>query len=361
MEETRVRNRIARVRSVVALAALVLAPTVLEAQTGSIRGEVVDAVTQRPIGGAQVEIVDTRQGGLTNTSGQFLVLNVPVGDHEVRIQFIGFATMSQTVSVASGETAVLDFELARAALQLDQIVVTGTAQETQARSVGNTVSTIDAAEIVEIAPISTVQELLTARTPGLTLMSNSGQAGSSSKLRIRGAGSLAAGLQPVVYVDGIRMKSGTQGGLDVSWGGAQGTDALDFLNPNDIESIETIKGPAASTLYGADAAGGVIQIITKKGRAGSGLVWNISFETGYSEWALDTPTNYWRCTASNIASPDVYPGCAGFAENTVLTDDPVKRHPMALRQNEGGPDDYADLSTMNISARGGGNVVPSKI
>ncbi len=340
---------------VVALAAIALAlPSALEAQTGSIRGQVVDAITQRAIGGAQIEIAGTVRGGLTNTSGQYLLLNVPVGEHEVRVQFIGFGTLMQSVTVVSGETAQLDFQLAQAALQLDQIVVTGTAQETQARSIGNTVSTIDAAEIVELAPISTVQELLTARTPGLTLMKNSGQAGSSSKLRIRGAGSLAAGLQPVVYVDGVRMKSGTQGGQDVGWGGAQGTDALDFLNPNDIESVETIKGPAASTLYGADAAGGVIQIITKKGRAGSGLVWNASFETGYSEWALDTPTNYWRCTASNISNPDVYPGCAGVAENTVLMDDPVKRHPMALRQNDGGPDAYADLSTFNLSARGGG-------
>ena len=256
---------------IVAFAALALAlPSALAAQTGSIRGQVVDAITLRAVGGAQIEIVDTRQGGLTNTSGQYLILNVPVGDHEVRVQFIGFGTVTQSVTVSSGETAQLDFSLAQAALQLDQIVVTGTAQETQARSIGNTVSTIDAAEIVDIAPIANVQELLTARTPGLTLVANSGQAGASSKLRIRGAGSLAAGLAPVVYVDGVRMKSGTQGGLDVGWGGAQGTDALDFLNPNDIESVETIKGPAASTLYGADAAGGVIQIITKKGRAGSG-------------------------------------------------------------------------------------------
>ena len=339
----------------VVFAALALfLPTAVTAQTGSVRGQVVDAITQRPIGGAQIEIVDTRQGGLTNTSGQYLILNVPVGSHEVRVQFIGFATLTQTVSVASGEAAVLDFELSQSALQLDQIVVTGTAQGSEARSIGNTVSTIDAAEIVEIAPISNVQELLTARTPGLTLVANSGQAGASSKLRIRGAGSLAAGLAPVVYVDGVRMKSGTQGGLDVGWGGAQGTDALDFLNPNDIASVETIKGPAASTLYGADAAGGVIQIITKKGRAGSGLVWNASFETGFNAWALNTPTNYWRCTASNIGNPDIYPGCSGVAENTVLEDDPVKRHPMALRQNEGGTDDRAGLSAFNLSARGGG-------
>jgi TonB-linked SusC/RagA family outer membrane protein len=356
MVSTHVRTIITKGGAVaVVFAALALfLPTAVTAQTGSLRGQVVDAVTQRPVGGAQIEIVDARRGGLTNTSGQYLILNVPVGEHEVRVQFIGFATVTQTVTVTSGEAAVLDFELSQSALQLDQIVVTGTAQGSEARSIGNTVSTIDAAEIVEIAPISNVQELLTARTPGLTLVANSGQAGASSKLRIRGAGSLAAGLAPVVYVDGVRMKSGTQGGLDVGWGGAQGTDALDFLNPNDIESVETIKGPAASTLYGADAAGGVIQIITKKGRAGSGLVWNASFETGFNAWALNTPTNYWRCTASNIGNPDIYPGCAGVAENTVLEDDPVKRHPMALRQNEGGTDDRAGLSTFNLSARGGG-------
>ncbi len=356
MVSTHVRTIITKGGAVaVVFAALALfLPTAVTAQTGSLRGQVVDAVTQRPVGGAQIEIVDARRGGLTNTSGQYLILNVPVGEHEVRVQFIGFATVTQTVTVTSGEAAVLDFELSQSALQLDQIVVTGTAQGSEARSIGNTVSTIDAAEIVEIAPISNVQELLTARTPGLTLVANSGQAGASSKLRIRGAGSLAAGLAPVVYVDGVRMKSGTQGGLDVGWGGAQGTDALDFLNPNDIESVETIKGPAASTLYGADAAGGVIQIITKKGRAGSGLVWNASFETGFNAWALNTPTNYWRCTASNISNPDIYPGCSGVAENTVLEDDPVKRHPMALRQNEGGTDDRAGLSTFNLSARGGG-------
>ena len=252
MERRTVRRR--RGRGVVALAALALAlPTALEAQTGSIRGEVVDVITQRPIGGAQVEIVDSRQGGLTNTSGQFLILNVPVGDHEVRIQFIGFATISQTVSVSSGETAVANFQLAQAALQLDQIVVTGTARETEARSVGNTVSTIDAArdrgDRADRHGAATADRSHPRVDPDRQLRPGRVQ---PPRCASAGPDSLAAGLEPVVYVDGVRMKSGTQGGLDVGWGGAQGTDALDFLNPNDIESIETIKGPAASTLYGAD-------------------------------------------------------------------------------------------------------------
>ena len=239
----------------VALLSSAALPSSLAAQTGTIRGQVLDAITQRPIAGAQVEIEGTRRGGITNATGQYLLLNVPAGTYSVRVQFIGFRTSSSaSVEVASGGTATVDFQLEQAALQLDQLVVTGTAGETAARSVGNTVSKIDAADLVDIAPISNVQELLTARTPGLTLLASSGQAGASSKIRIRGAGSLSAGLEPVIYVDGIRVESGTQAGYSTDNGVVQGTNALDFLNPADIESVETIKGPAASTLYGADAA-----------------------------------------------------------------------------------------------------------
>src|SRR5690606_30980066 len=115
---------------------------------------------------------------------------------------------------------------------------------------GNSIGKITVGEKLADAPISSATELLTARTPGLTLMSNSGQTGSSSNIRIRGAGSLSGGYEPVFYVDGIRIESGNMEGGSTYQGGT----ALDFLNPEDIESIEVIKGPAASTLYGADAA-----------------------------------------------------------------------------------------------------------
>ena len=354
MSPGNVRHRWGGFLTGVVAAVLVAAP--LQAQaTGTISGQAVDGVTQRPLVGAQVSLVDTRRGGLTNASGQYLIVNVPAGEYTVRVDFIGYSSVEQTVQVTAGGTAVLDFVMTQSAIQMDEIVVTGTAQQTQKRAVGNTVSKISAEAVTELAPINDVQELLTARTPGLTLMSSSGQAGASSKLRIRGAGSLAAGLEPVVYVDGVRVRSTTDDGYSTGNGVVQGTNALDFINPSDIESVEVIKGPAAATLYGADAAGGVIQIITKKGRAGTGgIQWNASFEGGFSEWALDTPTNYWQCTQANIDDPDIYPGCAGVSAGTVLSEDPVKTHPLALRQNSGGSDDYADLSSFNLSARGGG-------
>ncbi|NNF29317.1 MAG: SusC/RagA family TonB-linked outer membrane protein [Gemmatimonadetes bacterium] len=354
MSPISVRGRWGGVWGCLGVAVLMAAPVAAQSN-GTISGQVVDGVTQRPLAGAQISLVDGRQGGLTNASGQYLIVNVPVGEHTVRVEFIGYGSAEQTVTVSPGATAVADFTMTQSAIQMDAIVVTGTAQQTQKRAVGNTVSKIEAESITELAPINNVQELLTARTPGLTLLSSSGQAGASSKIRIRGAGSLAAGLEPVVYVDGVRVRSTTDDGYSTGNGVVQGTNALDFINPSDIESVEVIKGPAAATLYGADAAGGVVQIITKKGRAGSdGIQWNASFEGGISEWALDTPTNYWQCTAANIADPAIYPGCQGVSEGTLLTDDPVKRHPLALRQNSGGPDDYADLNSFNLSARGGG-------
>ena len=117
-------------------------------------------------------------------------------------------------------------------------------------------------------PITNVTQLLQGRTPGLTVMSASGQVGTASNFRIRGASSLSASNHPVFYVDGVRITSGSQSGYGTSGNTTRETSALDAINPDDIESIEVIKGPAAATLYGADAAAGVIQIITKKGRAG---------------------------------------------------------------------------------------------
>ncbi len=300
------------------------------AQTGSVRVTVTDASTMRPLAGAQVVVEGTTRGGLTDAQGTFLILNVPAGERTVRVELIGYRSASQQVNVTSGGTATIELSLTQSAIGLDEIVVTGVAGSSTKRAIGNTVAQIRAAEIVDAAPINNVQQLLNARTPGLTLMASSGQAGASSKIRIRGAGSLNAGNEPVVYVDGVRVVSGTQSGYSTGNGVVQGTNALDFINPRDIESVEVIKGPAAATLYGAEAAGGVIQIITKKGRGTSGIEWNASFEGGQTDWGLiDTPTTYWLCQDSHINNARTFPGCQLFTtatpiEQRLLVDKPLE-------------------------------------
>ena len=361
-----------------ALVLALLAPASLVAQaTGSVRGEVTDAVTGQPLVGAQVQVVGTQLGGLTNVEGAFLLLNVPAGEHTVRVTYIGYRSSDQTVTIQSGQTASMDFALAHSAIALDEIIVTGTAGQTEKRSLGNSVAKIAAEDIIAQAPVQNVNELLTARAPGVTLMGMSGQAGTSARVRVRGAGSIAAGLDPVYYVDGVRVRSGTDAdGYSMGNGVVQGTSPLDVINPNDIESIEVIKGPAAATLYGAEAAGGVIQIITKKGRPGTGVQWTAQFESGQSEWTQEMPTNYTLCTVpsdmtalgmsedqfdthfglnsagtvSRIGSSS-WPGCDIFTgseplEQRLLTDQPVLRDPQALRTG--------DVWGAYLSARGGG-------
>lgn len=331
-------------------------PDVLQAQqTGSIRAEVTDAVSGRPLGGAQVSIPGTGIGSLTNTRGQVLLMNVPVGTATVRVEFIGYGVSEQEVSVAAGEAAMAAFQLSQSALQLDAIVVTGTPGQTTRRALGNSVSQFDAASVTEVMTVPSLQEMLQARTPGLTLMSNGGGAGNGQQIRLRGAGSLSGRFEPVVYIDGVRIESdGAQGGRCGST--VHCTSALEFLNPNDVESVEIIKGPAASTLYGAEAAGGVIQIITKKGRAGSGIQWSGSIDGGTSEWAVARPITYWRCSAANTTSSS-FPGCNGVPAGTVLEYRPMDENPNAMRGNAGSDDPNGPGQWgMNLSARGGGEL-----
>jgi TonB-linked SusC/RagA family outer membrane protein len=274
---------------------------------GTIRGRVTESLTERPLAGARLDLVGSARSGLSDANGEYVITEVPAGRFRVRVSIIGYSRMEATVTVPAGQTIDLNFAMNRSAITLDEVVVTGTAGAQEKRTIGNSIGSVKVGGQLETAPITNVSELLTARTPGLTLMTNSGQTGSSSNIRIRGAGSLNAGYAPVFYVDGIRI----EGGVVEAASTYQGGSALDFLNPEDIESIEVIKGPAAATLYGADAANGVIQIITKKGRRGAETMqWTSSVEVGENEWteSVGANTTYWRCTASNQAS-STYPGC----------------------------------------------------
>lgn len=324
--------------------------------TGSVRAMVTDAVSGRPLSGAQVSVPGTGRGGLTNARGEVLILNVPARTLSVTAQFIGFSTLTQEVTVAAGEVTQVSFLLAQSALELDAVVVTGTPGQTQRRALGNSVSQFDAASVTEVMPVPTLQEMLQARTPGLTVLANGGGAGAGQQIRLRGAGSLSGRFEPVVYVDGIRIESdGAQGGSCGST--VHCTSALDFLNPNDIESVEVIKGPAASTLYGAEAAAGVIQIITKKGRSGSsGIQWSGGVDAGTSDWAIPRPITYWRCSASNTTSSR-FPGCNGVEPGTVLEYRPMDQNPNAMRGNDGSDDPNGPgVWSANLSARGGGEL-----
>ena len=246
-------------------------------ETGSVRGTVVDASTRKPLSGAQVFITETGQGSLTDASGRYLVVNVPAGENTVRVQLIGYARGQQAVTVTPGEAAVADFQLTQMALELDEVVITGTAGGARAREVGSAISTIRQSEL-EAAPVVNMEQILQGRAAGVTVLANSGQPGAGGTIRLRGNNSVTQGNQPLVYVDGIRVYSGYG---PTTGGSMQAVSPLNDISPSEIERIEIVKGPAATTLYGTEASGGVIQIFTKTGQQG-GTRWSAGITTGFN-------------------------------------------------------------------------------
>ncbi|MQA91332.1 MAG: SusC/RagA family TonB-linked outer membrane protein [Gemmatimonas sp.] len=250
------------------LAALVSSPTLYAQEAGTVTGRVTDATTAQPLASAQVSIAELGVGALTQQNGRFILVNVPAGTHTVTVQRIGYRNGTSAVTVTVGEATNVDFAIEEEALALDEIIVTGTPGGTQRRALGNSVAQVEAADVVERSTITDMQELLSARAPGLTFQTNNGNVGAGSQIQIRGVSSLELGAQPLIYVDGVRIDNSANKGPAL--GNSEGAaSSLNDFNPQDIESIEVIKGPAAATLYGTEASAGVIQIITKKGLSGA--------------------------------------------------------------------------------------------
>jgi TonB-linked SusC/RagA family outer membrane protein len=244
-------------------------PVMAQGTGATIRGQVTDSANSRPLGGAQIYVVSgasTAQSARTDAAGRYSIGAVPAGDVTLRVRLVGYAPTERRVTVRAGEATVADFRLGQRLTQLDEVVVTGTAGSTQRRAVGNVIETISAADVLQVAPARSVEQLIGARTPGLIVLPSTGQVGTGAQLRVRGASSLSLSNDPIIYIDGVRMDSDVSRG-PVQRGGA-GASRLNDVNPEDIESIEVIKGPAASTLYGTEASNGVIQIITKRGKSG---------------------------------------------------------------------------------------------
>ena len=291
--------------------ALALAFAPLSAQN-TITGTVIDGGTQRPLGGAQVQIEGTELGSLTDNRGRFLILNVPSATVTVRVVMIGYREATATVS---SEQAVT-IQLQQTAISLDEIVVTGVVGEQAARAVGNSIGKVDVAELEQLAPAVDVPRMISATVPGVRVSMGGGEIGAGGTTRIRGIASLSLGAQPLVYVDGVRV-NGAESSSAFGWyafnGNAQPSRLQDF-NPDEIESIEIIKGPAAATLYGTEASNGVIQIFTKRGRTGAPRI-NVTMKQG---------ANFYPDVYNMF--PDVWYQCNGVSQ-TVDVDERLKCTP----------------------------------
>lgn len=268
-------------------------------QVGTVMGRVVDAASGRPLPSVQVYVPapgadarrrrgrmgrDAQIGTVTDQDGRYRLSGVPAGEVVVTANLLGYGQVEETVTVVSDGTVMLNFELHVEALQLDAVVVSGTAGQARQREVGNAISQISMANVAE--PINKLDHLIQGRAAGVSVTEGSGMAGSGAQIRLRGNVSVALSNQPLIYIDGVRIRSdGYPRNAPIGAGSASGNvnaSPLNDINPADIDRIEVLKGAAATTLYGTEAAAGVIQIFTKQGSAGAAQ-WTARIDQGFNE------------------------------------------------------------------------------
>jgi TonB-linked SusC/RagA family outer membrane protein len=262
----------------------------------------------------------------------------------VRARLIGYQPAEKTVTVQEGQAVTVDFTLVQQTAMLDQIVVTGTPGATQRRAIGNVVESLNASDVMAVAPAVSVGQMIGQRTPGLIVLPPSGQVGTGAQLRVRGASSLSLTNDPIVYIDGVRMDASASRGTTQR--GGLGVSRLDDIDPEDIESVEVIKGPAAGTLYGTEASNGVIQIITKRGKSGRPS-WNFTTRQG-TNWMQDpegrTGYTFAKNATGGLDSVNIYKHEEEFGNGPIFTNGPMQGYSLNL---SGGTDATRYYSSVN--------------
>jgi TonB-linked SusC/RagA family outer membrane protein len=256
-----------RAPSLLALAALsMMRPQAARAQGGTISGVVQVEGSQRVLAGAQVAVQDQPgRGAVTDAGGRFRIAGVEGTQVVLNARVLGYRAASQTVRVGANNVI---FRLTEQAVQLEQVVIAGTAGGEQMRALGTSVDHVNVADVTANQAVTSVDAILNGRAAGVAILPGTGMVGAGARVRIRGIGSFSLSADPLIYVDGIRVDNQTSTGISIQAFGSGVVSRLNDFDPDQIESIEVLKGPAAATLYGTEAARGVINIITKKGSTG---------------------------------------------------------------------------------------------
>lgn len=243
------------------------------AQARRISGRVTVEGSGEGVGSATITVMGTALGTFTGEDGRFS-LQVPAGALSLRARRIGY--VPKIVPLGAGINDI-NIVLAKDVLQLETQVVTGQATSVSTSNIANAV-TVVSGEKLNRAPAQGIDQALQGRVPGAVITSNSGAPGGGTQIQLRGATSVNASSSPLYVVDGIIVNnSAIQNGLNAITGAAGGNLAsnqdqqvnrIADMNPQDIETIEILKGASAGAIYGSGGSNGVIIITTKRGRAG---------------------------------------------------------------------------------------------
>src|SRR6266849_2285519 len=263
------------------------------AQQGEVTGRVTDKTSGQALAAAQVSVVGTTMRAYTGQDGHYRLVNVPAGPATLRVSFIGYATMTQPVTVPASGSAEANFTIAQAAVGLEAIVVTATGDQA-VREQGTVAHNVDLTGRTTKAPVTNLSDALNSTVPGVVVQAMGGTTGSGTRIRIRGSNSVSLSNDPVLIVDGIRVEN-TSNSTSIGVGGQQ-PSRLNDISPQDLEAVQVNSGPASSVLYGTDAANGAIIMRTRRGQPGA-TKWSMSAEAGALNDYGSYPDNFTGLTA----------------------------------------------------------------
>ena len=237
----------------------------------TVSGTVRDDRSGEPLIGATILVRNTTQGSVTDLDGRFTISISGNANAVLVVSSLGYVSQSVPVNENTGSITV---SLRQDATNLEEVIVTGLASSVKRSNLANAVSSVSSKELTGTTTIQTADGALYGKIAGATIRSNSGAPGGGVSIQLRGISTLTGASQPLIILDGVYINNSFQrtGRATVSGAGASnqddGANRLADLNPNDIESIEVLKGPSAAAIYGTRANAGVIIITTKRGAEG---------------------------------------------------------------------------------------------
>ncbi len=250
-----------RITIPILVSALLLCTSALFAQR-TVSGKVTASSDNTSLIGVNILVKGTTKGTVTDFDGNFSI-EVDSEEDVLVFSYTGFSTLEVVV----GNQTQIDVNLAESAELMDEVVVVG--YGTQRRGdVTTAISSVDKEEL-EQSTITSVEQALQGRAPGVLISSSSGQPGAALKIQVRGATSITASSEPLYVVDGIPMTSDNNSSL---FTGGYNFNSMADINPDDIESVQILKDASAAAIYGSRGANGVVLITTKRGKSGKGRI-----------------------------------------------------------------------------------------
>ena len=298
-----------------------------------VTGRITDQTSGQPVAGASVIIQGTPRGAIAADDGSFAV-QVPDGPVVVIVRRIGY--QRREIPLAASETS-LNVSLTRDVLQLETQVTTGAATTVARINAANDVAVVTAEQLSRV-PSPSLENALAGRIAGAQVIANSGAPGGGNQIRMRGVTSVFGSADPLYVVDGVIVSNEViQSGLNSITAASRatsnasnqdnGVNRIADLNPNDIESVEILKGASASAIYGSKAANGVVIIKTKQGRSAGHTGYpavdliqrfgtrSLAGKFGARRFTLDEAEKYGSTIGMSKAAVDSnYTACGGFCD-----------------------------------------------